>query len=102
MDSNPGELNKPFSIWILGPPDSKASNGDNIASASIADNQKKCANLPLKKKQVLLLMDSKNLAVAKLDNVRGLIHPPKILPKGKIFEFVQNFPPIDMQQIPPN
>ena len=42
--------NKPFSIMDTGPPGSRASNGDNIASASIADNQKKCANLPFKKK----------------------------------------------------
>ena len=85
--------NKPFSIWILGPPDSKASNGDNIASASIADSQKKCAHLPFQKKQVLLLMGSKNLAVAKLDNVRGLTPPPQILPKGNFLHSCK-FPPL--------
>ena len=47
-------------------------------------------------------MGSKNLAVAKLDNVRELTPPPQILPKGKIFCIRANFPPIDMQQIPPN
>jgi len=76
-----------------GPPDSRASNGDNIASASIADNQKKCANLPFKEKQVLLLMGSKNLAVAKPDNVRGLTHT-QILPKGKIYLHSCKFSPL--------
>lgn len=47
MDSNPGE--ETLLHLETGPPDSRASNGDNIASASIADNQKKCANLPFKK-----------------------------------------------------
>ena len=83
--------NKPFSIWILGPPDSKASNGDNIASASIADSQKKCAHLPFQKNKCSCWW------AAKIWQWQNLImsedwHPPPNFAKGQFFAFVQISP----------
>ena len=57
MDSHPGE--KTSNTLRYGPPYGKASNGDNIANASIADSQKRWENL----------LDGNQ----EVDNVRGLL-----------------------------